>query len=127
MKKKQIMCYGIAVLLAAAQADSCEGKKANPPEDFKVATEGDLAYIEEYKGNSPTPVIPSNIQGKKVVRILQWAFALKELTGVTIPSSVTEIGQGAFYENQLTSVTIPSSVTEIEDGAFDSGVTIIRE
>ena len=43
----------------------------------------------------------------------------RELTSVTIPNSVTEIGGGAFSDcSSLTSVTIPNSVTEIGGYTF---------
>jgi hypothetical protein len=45
-------------------------------------------------------------------------YSCRNLTGVTIPSSVTLIGAGAFQESGLTSITIPSSVTVIGGGAF---------
>ena len=44
----------------------------------------------------------------------------KDLTSITIPSSVTRIAFGAFQGNGLTSVTIPNSVTSIGAGAFFS-------
>jgi hypothetical protein len=40
------------------------------------------------------------------------------LTGITIPNSVTSIGQYAFSGTSLTSVVIPDSVTNIGYGAF---------
>jgi hypothetical protein len=69
-----------------------------------------------------TPRIPSTINKKKVVAILEGAFYSRntglQLTGVTIPNSVTSIGDEAFAANQLTSVIIPDSVTSIGDMAF---------
>ncbi|TLS69963.1 leucine-rich repeat protein, partial [Photobacterium damselae] len=49
-----------------------------------------------------------------------------QLTSVTIPYSVTEIGDRAFENNQLTSVIIPDSVTEFGNGVFDDNVKIER-
>jgi len=46
------------------------------------------------------------------------AFSKNQLTGVTIPDSVTTIEYRAFRQNQLTDVTIPESVTTIGDMAF---------
>ena len=63
-------------------------------------------------------IIPSEIEGKRVVSIETQAFMSNQLTSVTIPNSVTSIGEGAFWYTQLTSVTIPSSVTSIETNAF---------
>ena len=63
-------------------------------------------------------VIPSNINGKKVVEIATEAFQNKQLTSVTIPEGITSVGYAAFSGNQLTSVIIPNSVTNIYVHAF---------
>ena len=71
-----------------------------------------------YKGTSKTPVIPNT-----VTVIGAAAFWRADITGVTIPSSVKQIGGYAFYEcTSLTSVDIPGSVERIDDSAF-SGCT----
>jgi hypothetical protein len=46
-------------------------------------------------------------------------YSNKQLTSVTIPSSVTSIGHRAFSTNKLENVTIPSSVISIGDSAFN--------
>ena len=65
-------------------------------------------------------VIPETINGHKVKSIAAAAFEYcTQLTTVTIPDTVTEIGDGAFFEcHSLTSITIPNSVTSIGDEAF---------
>jgi hypothetical protein len=120
MKTKQKLFYGlIGILIVAMSTFSCGGGvKGDPPENFDFVIDGDAVYIKGYKGNNLQPVIPSKIQGKKVVKILDHAFNSKQLTGVTIPDSITTIGKAAFAYNQLTSVTIPNSVTTIGYFAF---------
>lgn len=94
-------------------------------------------------------IIPSQIDGITIVKIAPYAFkesysGKKEMTSVSIPATVTEIGKEAFYYcgklsvlrfaagsqlkkigerafykcESLTSLEIPNSVTEIGDEAF---------
>ena len=54
-----------------------------------------------------------------VTKIGLWAFgSCINLTGITIPNSVTEIEQYAFEHCKFTSITIPDSVTTIADESF---------
>lgn len=88
---------------------------------FKYEQYGETITITGYNGSDTELVIPSEIDGKTVTRIKQFAFYdCTVLTSVTIPNSVTEIGGGAFGRcTGLTNITIPDSVTEIGSGAFD--------
>jgi len=65
-----------------------------------------------------TIIIPSRIQGQEIKSISSEAFAKfdnepidkKQLSSVTIPSSIIAIGGDAFYGNPLTSITIGANV-----------------
>lgn len=65
-------------------------------------------------------VIPATVQGCPVTAIADHAFyEFRDLTSVTIPDSVIEIGSSAFYGcESLTTVVIPDSVKEIGEHAF---------
>ena len=77
----------------------------------------DTITILRYNGAGGDVVIPSQIKGKPVTGIGEFAFALCDsLTGITIPDTVTSIGNNAFYIcNNLTSVNIPAGVTCLGD------------
>ncbi|USN95294.1 MAG: leucine-rich repeat protein [Candidatus Nomurabacteria bacterium] len=129
-----------------------------PPDscfDFNAGTNTITGYYEHENNNPGDPAcpkavdIPSAIGGVAVNVIGDSAFEHKDLTNVTIPGSVTNIGNGAFrdnkistldlgsvtnigesafYDNELTNVVIPSTVSVISNHVFQnnqlSSVTI---
>lgn len=76
--------------------------------------------ITGYQGNETHVVIPSTINGKKVISIGVSAFggAFLGMKSITLPSSLVSIKKWAFQSSELTSIHIPSGVKEIEPGAF---------
>ena len=76
--------------------------------------------INGCSGTCPTTlVIPSEINGARVIAISDSAFFGRELISVVvIPDSVITIGNSAFRSNGLTSVIIPDSVITIGAQAF---------
>ena len=122
---------------------------------YKVL-EDDTLELTKYKGDSTEIYIPERIGKKKVTRLTDGLFspekivndvsrqnALRSITSVSIPNSVTSIGNGAFsgceglqdnkgfvvvhdvlysYHGSDTEITIPDNVTLIEGWAF-SGCT----
>ena len=86
---------------------------------FTFVTNNGAITITGYTGAGGDLVIPSEINGYPVTAIASSAFLSCNLTGVTIPDTVTTIGGGAFELSAfLTSVTIGNGVTNIADGAF---------
>ncbi|MDR0442271.1 MAG: leucine-rich repeat domain-containing protein [Treponema sp.] len=113
MKKTLILC-SLFFLLAAFGGSSLSAQTAA---DFTFG-ESATIVITGYKKAGGSVVIPAQINNKPVASIARLTFMNKELTGVTIPNSVSRIGGRAFMSNQLTSVTIPPSVRTIGVNAF---------
>jgi hypothetical protein len=89
-----------------------------------VATNGAVSIVG-YAGPGGNVTIPSTIVGLPVTSIGDGAFyslsSESNLTGVTIPNTVTSIGDRAFRQcGSLTNVVIPDSVTYLGDEAFCS-------
>ena len=90
--------------------------------------ENDVLYISDYLIS-----VNSKFAGDYIIKngtkcIAGRAFYnCAELTGITIPDSVTSIGEEAFSNcTSLKSITIPNSVTTIDPRAF-SGCSILNE
>lgn len=89
--------------------------------EFQFSVDGGAVTITGYTGNSKDVTIPSSINGSPVTKIGDGAFQNTDISALTIPSSVKEIGWFAFSGcKELKSVSVPSSVTSIGYGAFDN-------
>ena len=111
-----ILLFGLLPLTAPARAASSE--------DWNYDIFDGKASIYGYFGSGGDVTIPSTLGGLPVTVITNYAFwCCTNVTGLTIPNSVTSIGGGAFSGcTGLTSVIIPDSVTSIGGDAF-SGCT----
>lgn len=91
--------------------------------DFNLTT----GTITEYNGTDTVVVIPSKINGVTVTTIGTDAFLGLNITSVTIPGSVTEIGANAFadctnltsvnYAGDWSNLTIQSGNPAVQDAA----------
>lgn len=91
--------------------------------DFNLTT----GTITKYNGTDTVVVIPSKINGVTVTTIGTDAFWGLNITSVTIPDSVTEIGSNAFadctnltsvhYEGDWSKLTIQSGNPAVQDAA----------
>ena len=91
-------------------------------------SDGEATIMKLEKGHescavSPAPkghfTIPSTLGGAKVTGIGGYAFSFcGEMTSVTLPDAVKEIGWSAFLASGLTSVKIPEGVMSIGNQAF---------
>ena len=104
--------------------------------DFSYRVDDGKVTITGYYGETKEVVIPNRILNFPVTSIGDEAFMESELTGVTIPNSVTSIGNEAFSSQlkleedatayTLTNVSIPSSLKNIGNNAFDRSAEITR-
>jgi len=119
----QAGCYTVGIDFSAALSAGTPGLLYTP-------INGGAAYsVSQGAATAAEVVIPAEHDGLPVTEIADGGFRdYYNLTGVTIPDSVTSIDGGAFFCcSDLTSVTIPASVTSIGNGAFSycSGLTTI--
>jgi len=87
---------------------------------FTFTTNNGAITITRYAGPGGAVVIPGETNGLPVTSIDTYAFLNGvNVTSVSIPEGVTNIGFGAFdYCSSLTSITIPNTVTTIGEQAF---------
>ena len=115
---------------SSAMAEVIDGIRYLLESDTKTATL--LPKMEEkYSGDI---IIPEKVKGNDGVEYVVTSFDedcfkdCRDLTSITIPSSVTSLGKSCFSDcDGLTSITIPSSVTSLGASCFEfcSGLTSI--
>ena len=121
------LVFAIGICFSAPITFTASAAETTTSEFWFYLNEDEKSYsVEAYDKSkvSGKVVLPSSYNGLPVTRIDPFAFSgCTQLTGITIPGTITEIGNGAFYECvSLSSVTIPDSVKIIDDSAF-SGCT----
>ena len=88
-------------------------------QDFAYATNNGTITITGYTGPGGAVNIPDSINGLPVTAIGDFAFKQHlNVTGMTIPSSVTSIGNWALSSTSITNMVIPNSVTNLGDYAM---------
>ena len=120
----------IAVLTSENQQNSTQSppQSTEKPNDEPETPSIPFTYIEKNGKITVTGitddsitvlVVPEKIDGKPVVAIGDSAFAGSKLTGITLPSTVTDIGWFAFSGSvKLLNVTLPAGVESIGYEAF---------
>ena len=122
--KKQVLSIILAVAmmfsLAAVTSITASAQEYGDFE-YELLDDGTVE-ITGYTGSTETLEIPSEIDGKSVTTIGDYAFwDCDSLTSVTIPDSVTSIGNCAFWGcDSLVTIAIPASVTGIGREVFYS-------
>jgi len=120
---------GAATVTVSNPGNNGEGNNNKPGEAgghdgtqglaFELINNGAAYSVSKGTVTSGAVVIPATYNGLPVKEIAVGGFTGLNITGVTIPSSITSIGDGAFGDcTSLINVTIPSSVTSIRYRAF---------
>ena len=110
------MIVGLVGVMPSVSA----GAETSGDFEYDVLEDGTVE-ITDYTGDAAEVNIPSEIAGKKVTSIGNYAFWADSVKEIKIPDSVTNIGDEAFwYCDSLESVTIPDSVISIGDIAFEN-------
>jgi hypothetical protein len=125
VKKALLLILAILLCLtlcACGKEEPIDAEDTYTPElIFEVSSDLN-SYVVKGLGGIPASkdiIIPATYQGVPVTAIGNSAFPGMQITSVTIPNSVAQIGAGAFYQStNLTNITISNSVTEIGDEAF---------
>ena len=90
------------------------------PHIFRYKLNGGKAIITGFIGEEKSIIIPSIIDGFEVFGIDEKAFASSDIKSVVISDGIESIDWFAFsYCEDLSSITIPDSVKQIGYGAFD--------
>ena len=88
-------------------------------QDFVYIINNSTITITGYNGPGGAVTIPDSINGLPVTAIGDFAFKQHlNVTGMTIPNSVTSIGNWAFSSTSITNLVIPNSVTNLGDYAL---------
>ena len=98
---------------------SCVTWSCNVLFEFELSADGQYYSLVKSEGVSGDVIIPSTYLGLPVTKLNMSFSECSELTGVTIPDSITVIGSYAFYKcDKLTTINIPDSVKYILSDAF---------
>jgi len=120
LKKLSAMILALMLLLSVCPAVAgqntqyiCDGYK------YTLLDDGSAMIVDVAHYILGDIVIPEELDGYPVTSIGYRAFyENRNITGITIPEGVTEIGKDAFYGCRAVFIRIPSSVKTIESSAF---------
>ncbi len=124
IKFKKLLSFSLSIILMVSLFTSFDsvsfaGNDITTYLTYEIKGNG-MVINECDEAVSGNVVIPDTIEGYPVTELASYAFSFcSNMTGITLPESLTTIGEQAFLCcYKLKSITIPSGVTSIGDNAF---------
>ena len=111
------LCLTLCLMIPASAEESAE-EPALESEGFRWRLlEDGTAEILKYTGEELRLILPETLDGRPVTSIGEEAFYnyKYDMSGITIPASVTHIGSGAFSLTDLKEIIIPAGVVSMGD------------
>ena len=121
MKRKIIVTLLILVIVSPILNSVCRAYIDPEYQKYGYKDDGNGGkIISMYYGSETSVNIPSEVNGKKVTGIGEYAFTNNsKVVSITIPEGVTYIDNAAFSRcTNLKNITIPESVTSIKESVF---------
>ena len=116
MKKIVSLVMMLFVLITSLNSFSVSAKA-----EFYWSTLKDgTVEIAAYSGDEKSITLPIELNGKKVTRIGEYAFAHHDsIESVTIPDTITKIADFAFFQcKNLKNIKLNNKIVEIDSGSF---------
>lgn len=85
---------------------------------FEYEEQGEFARIIDYQGQEDTICIPAELDGKKVRRIAEGAFAGVDCRRVILPPGIYEVENKAFESASLQELYLYDDISKISDHVF---------
>lgn len=85
---------------------------------FRYEAQGEFAAITGFEGQEDTICIPPELDGRKVRRIRDGAFAGARCSRVILPPGIYEVESGAFHYASLKELYLYDDISRISDHAF---------
>ena len=110
---KKILCLILAVILLLAVPVCAE-------DSYTLITKNGVnEVVTPFQATKGSVKFPTVIDGVQITKVGDFAcYESYEVTDVTIPSGITEIGRSAFTNIYITDIVIPEGVTKIGNRAF---------
>ncbi|MGN0795113.1 MAG: leucine-rich repeat protein [Aristaeellaceae bacterium] len=100
---------------------------ASSEADYTWTADETGVTITGYTGEATRVAIPAEIDGQPVVALADKAFYETDVTWVSIPDGVTEIGRYCFGGcTALQTLQLPAALTEIPDGLLESCLRLLE-